>query len=490
MMIANGASRRGFFFCCLLAALTILSGSCQASDHQDARPRAQVVQPDWPALEEETLEHFQAILRLDTSNPPGGETRVVEYLEGVLEREGIASRRYALEPERANLVARLRGSGAKRPLLLMAHTDVVTVRPEAWRHPPFSATREGGFVYGRGTLDDKDNVVASLMMLILLKRLDVPLDRDVIFLAEAGEEGTTRVGIDFMVENHFDAIDAEFCLAEGGGVVRRGGKVQFASIGTLEKTPRAVELIATGPAGHGSVALQGNAIVRLASAVTAVTAWDAPVRLNETTREYFRRLAEISPAAEARRYRSLLSPDPAEVYRTAEYFRRHSPAIDSQLRTSVSPTILRGGDRYNVIPSEARATVDVRVLPGDDVEDVLEQLAHVVNDPAVTIRLAPRDGVPRPAGGTSLGTDAFRAVESAVTRHYDTVTLPTMSTGATDSAQLRAMGIQCYGVGPAVDAEDGPAGFGAHSDQERILESELHRFVRFYWDAVVEIAGA
>jgi acetylornithine deacetylase/succinyl-diaminopimelate desuccinylase-like protein len=477
-MMPRRARRLYIGLCCLLSALALAPAMAQE------RP-----QPDWAAVEQETLEHFQAILRLDTSNPPGRETQVVEYLESILEREGIEFQRYALEPDRANLVARLPGNGAKRPLLLMAHTDVVTVRTEAWRFPPFSATRDSGYVYGRGTLDDKDNVAASLMMLILLKRLDVPLDRDVIFLAEAGEEGTTRVGIDFMVAEHFDAIDAEFCLAEGGGVMRRGGKVQFAAIGTLEKTPRAVELIATGPAGHGSVAIPGNAIARLAAALTAVIAWEAPVRLNETTREYFRRLAEISPIEDARRYRNLLSPDPQVVRETADYFRAHMPSIDAQLRTTVSPTIVRGGDRYNVIPSEARATVDVRVLPGEDVEDVLEQLRRAIGDPNVEIRLAPRDGMPRPPGGTSLDTAAFSALEKAVRHHYDTVALPTMSTGATDSAQLRARGIQCYGIGPAIDAEDGPAGFGAHSDQERILEAELHRFVRFYWDAVVEIAG-
>ena len=371
----------------------------------------------------------------------------------------------------------------------MAHTDVVTVNPEAWRFPPFSVTRHGGHIYGRGTLDDKDNVVASLMVLLMLQRLGVPLERDVIFLAEAGEEGTTRVGIDFMVENHFDAIDAEFCLAEGDSPLRVDGRVVSASITTLEKTPRAVEMIAAGPAGHGSVRLEGNAVARLAAAVVAVTEWQAPIRLNETTREYFRRLAEISPPDQAQRLRSVLSDDAAVIEQAADYLRVHQPALAAKLRTSVSPTVLQGGDRYNVIPSEAKAILDVRVLPDEDVDDVLEQLRRVVDDPAITIRLAPRDGSPRPPGGTSLDTDAFRAIEAAVSRHYEAVTLPTMSTFATDAAQLRAKGIHCYGVGPAVDAEDLRLGFGPHSDQERILESELHRFVRFYWDTVVAIAS-
>src|SRR6187455_2892518 len=166
-------------------------------------------QPDWAQLEAETMKHFQAIIRLDSTDPPGNEKPVVDYLKQVLEAEGIPVEIFALEPNRPNLVARLKGSGSKRPLLIVGHTDTVNVDPAKWSHPPFSADREGGYIYGRGTVDDKDNVAVSLMTMLLLKRLNVPLDRDVIFLAEAGEEGTTRIGIQFMVNEHFDAIDAE-----------------------------------------------------------------------------------------------------------------------------------------------------------------------------------------------------------------------------------------------------------------------------------------
>ena len=169
--------------------------------------------------------------------------------------------------------------------------------------------RDGGYIYGRGSVDDKDNVVAGLMAMLLLKRQNVPLDRDVIFLAEAGEEGSTRVGIQFIVNEQFAAVDAEYCLAEGGGVTRVGGKVKFASVQTLEKIPRGIELTARGPAGHGSVPLRGNAVVHLANAVAKVAAWKPPIRLNGTTRAYFERLASISTPEEARRYRDILSPD-------------------------------------------------------------------------------------------------------------------------------------------------------------------------------------
>jgi acetylornithine deacetylase/succinyl-diaminopimelate desuccinylase-like protein len=440
--------------------------------------------PDWARVEEETLRHFQALVRFDSSDPPGNEKPLADYLRQVLEKEGIPVQTFALEPNRPNVVARLKGNGSRRPLLIMGHTDVVNVDPAKWTHPPFSAARDGGYVYGRGTLDDKDSVTASLMVMLTLKRLNVPLDRDVIFLAEAGEEGSTRVGIQFMVNQHFAVIDAEYCLAEGGGVTRQGGRVRYASVQTLEKIPRSLELTAKGISGHGSVPLQTNALVHLGGALARIAEWQPPIRLNETTRAYFQRLAAISAGEEAARYRDVLDPQKAPAADT--YFRANDPAKAAVLHLTLSPTIIDGGYRINVIPSEAKATIDLRTLPDDDPALVLEMIRKVVDDPSITVAYAARDI--RPAGASRLDTDAFKALEGAVTKHYTITTLPTMSTGATDMAYLRARGVQCYGIGPASDTEDGPKGFGSHSDQERILENELHRFVRFTWDVVTELA--
>ena len=442
--------------------------------------------PDWTTLDAETLTHFQALMRFDTSDPPGQERTAVDYLKRVLEAEGIATQEFALEPHRPNLVARLKGSGAKRPLLLMGHTDTVNVYPERWTFPPFSATLDGGYVYGRGAVDDKDNVATSLMIMLMLKRLNVPLDRDVIFLAEAGEEGSTRVGIQYMVNEHFASIDAEYCLAEGGNVTRTGGVTQFAAVQTLEKRPYAIELVARGPAGHGSVPLETSAVTHLAQAVAAVTKWQPEIRLNETTSAYFKRLAEISEPEAAARYRAVA--DPAKAAEADAHFRRFEPRLAAMLRTTLAPNIVAGGNRINVIPSEAIATLDTRLLPDEDITKFVEQVRAVVNDPAVEVRLGKRDT--RPGGVEArIDSEVFKAIEVATRTHYNAPTLPSMSTGATDMAYLRAKGIQCYGIGPALDTEDGPKGFGAHSDQERILVSELHRFLRAYWDIVVSVAG-
>jgi acetylornithine deacetylase/succinyl-diaminopimelate desuccinylase-like protein len=444
---------------------------------------------DWAALQRETLAHFQALVRFDTQDPPGREQEAADYLQQVLTAEGIAVQAFTLEPGRPNIVARLAGSGRKRPLLIMAHTDTVNIDPAKWSHPPFGAVVADGYVYGRGTLDDKDNVVAALMTMVALKRGSVPLDRDVVFLAESGEEGSTRVGIQFMVNQHFDAIDAEYCIAEGGGITREAGQVRYASVQTAEKLPRAIEVTATGPAGHGSVPLPANAIARLAAAVGTIAEWRPPLKLNETTGMYFKRLAELSTPEQARRYRDVFSFD-AKTQQTAfEYLREHEPRHASMLISSLSPNIIDAGYRVNVIPSEAKATFDVRLQPGEDPDKFLETVRELVTTPGVQVQYAPRAS--RPATEPSrLETEAFTAIEGAVKRLYGAPTLPTMSTGATDMAFVRAKGIQCYGIGPATDIEDGPKGFGAHSDQERILESELYRFVQLHYEIVRDLAGA
>jgi acetylornithine deacetylase/succinyl-diaminopimelate desuccinylase-like protein len=444
-------------------------------------------EPNWKAVEDETMRHYQAAVRVDTTTK---ERPLAEYVKQVLDENGIPAQLYSLEPDRPNVVARLKGSGRKRPLLIMGHLDTVSVDASKWKFPPFSATRDGGYVYGRGTVDDKDNLTAALMTMLLLKRNNVPLDRDVVFLAESGEEGNSRVGINYMAAQHFPEIEAEYCLAEGGSVNRQKGEVRYAEIQTMEKIPRGIELVAHGISGHGSIPLKSNAIVHLATAVGKIGEWRPDIKLNETTGTYFRRLAAIAPPEQAKYYRDVLSPDPKISRPADDWLFENEPRYDSMLRTSVSPNIIQGGYRSNVIPSEAKATLDVRMVPDEDRAAFLEQVKKIINDPAVDAHYANSGGERPNAATAKLESEAFKALEATVTKVYNTVTLPTMSTGATDMAQLRAKGVQCFGIGPATDMEDGPKGFGAHSDQERLLESELHRFVRFNWEIVNALARA
>ena len=208
--------------CLQFLIFCIAGGTSLAASASDRAPA-----PDWAEFEAETLRHFVTLVRFDTTDPPGGEKAAADYLVKTLQAEDIQVQTFALEAHRPNVVARLKGNGSKRPVLIMAHTDTVNVDPEKWQFGPFSAERDGGYIYGRGTVDDKDNVVAALMVMLTLKRLNVPLDRDVIFLAEAGEEGATKLGIEYMVNNHQEQIQAEYCYAEGGGVVRQNQSVRF-----------------------------------------------------------------------------------------------------------------------------------------------------------------------------------------------------------------------------------------------------------------------
>ena len=267
--------------------------------------------------------------------------------------------------------------------------------------------------------------------------------------------------------------------------MREGGTVKYATVQTTEKIPRAIELTARGVSGHGSVPLEANALVQLGVALARLGEWRPPIRLNETSRAYFSRLAQLTSGAEAARYRDLLDPKRAPA--AAEWLRKNDPSKAATLYATASPTMLSGGYRVNVIPAEAKATVDIRILPDDDLDDVLGSIRRAINNPAVSVEWAQR--ATRPPGESRVDTEAFRAIEAAAKRVYATTTLPMMSNGATDMAFVRGKGVQCYGIGPAVDAEDASKGFGSHSDQERILESELHRFVRFTFDIVSSLAA-
>jgi acetylornithine deacetylase/succinyl-diaminopimelate desuccinylase-like protein len=443
--------------------------------------------PDWSKVNEEAMRHFQALVQIDSTDPPGNETKVAEYVKEVLEAEGIPATLAAKDPARANVIARLKGNGSKRPLLIMGHSDTVRVDAAKWTLPPFSAARQGGWVYGRGTLDDKSDLMAAMMTMLLLKRSGVALDRDVIFVSEVGEEASTGPGIEYLVNERWDEIAAEICLAESGGVKRRNGQLRYATVETTEKQPRAARLVVMGPSGHGSRPLRTNAVVHLARAVDRIASWEPPTRFNDTTRNYFEKLANLSSPEDAARYKGLFDAQKAPGIR--EYLAENDPGTYSLLHTSISPNILQAGFQVNVIPSQAEATLDIRALPDEDISAFYDLMRKVINDPAVEVVPDARNQRPG-AAPSRIDSDAFHAIEAAYRKVYSVPTLPFMQTGATDMAFLRAKGVQCYGIGAMQDDEDAPKGFGAHSDQERILEEAVYKHVQFFWEAVTTIAAA
>lgn len=466
-------------FITLVSLLALLASSSLASPFQKTPA------PDFAAAREEVVRILSGFVRIDTSNPPGNETRGAEYLKAILDREGIASEIFEMEPGRGNIVARIKGNGSRKPLLLMGHIDVVGVEREKWTVDPFGGVIKEGYLYGRGSSDDKGMASACLEVFLLLHRLKVPLDRDIIFLAEAGEEGTSTVGIDYMVAQHWDKIECEYALNEGGMIYAPDGKVKYVGVATTEKVPRGFRLVARGTSGHGSIPRQDNAITHLAAAVAKVGNWQSPMRLNETTRAFFSRLSKISPPEESFLYSHL--EDPTNTEMVQEKIRAQNGTYNSMLRTSIVPTIIKGGFRSNVIPGDAEATLDVRAVPDEDIDALASALRKLINDPAVEVIPPPARG--RPANPPSgLGTDMFRALERAQAKLFPgIVTLPLMLTGATDSAQLRAKGVQAYGLG-SVGGDRERASI--HGNDERISVEGLGKFVEFIYWAVIDVAAS
>jgi acetylornithine deacetylase/succinyl-diaminopimelate desuccinylase-like protein len=442
--------------------------------------------PDFNASRDEAAQLLSALVKIDTSNPPGNETKATAYIKQILDKEGIASETFEAQPGRGNLVARLKGSGRKRPLLLMGHVDVVGVERDKWTFDPFGGAIENGYVYGRGSSDDKGMTAACLEVFLLLHRLHVPLDRDVILLAEADEEGGGGSGVNFMVQKHWDAIDSEFALNEGGMIYEKNGKAEYVGVATTEKVPRGLVVRAKGTSGHGSMPRLDNPVTRLAAAVAKIGNWQPPMRLNETTRTFFERLATISPPDEARLYRAL--EDPKETAAAQDTLRHTNLTYNSMLRTSVVPTMIKGGFRVNVIPADAEATLDVRALPDEDVPKLVDTLTRLVDDPAITIERTQGAAMQRPAPPPSgLQTDMFRALEAAQKKVFPgIVTLPMMLTGATDSAQLRVKGVQAYGLGSVAGDRERAA---VHGNDERLSVAGLGKFVELIYAAVTDVAG-
>jgi acetylornithine deacetylase/succinyl-diaminopimelate desuccinylase-like protein len=420
------------------------------------------------------------LIRLDTQDPPGNESQVAHYLEGVLKNAGFEAEILETVPGRASVVARLKGDGSKRPLLFMGHEDVVPVDRSRWTVDPFGAIERDGMMYGRGASDDKAMVAANLEVLLQLKRLEIPLARDVIFLSEASEEMSSPAGMATVLERYWNKIDCEFALNEGGSSLVENGKIKYMAVATSEKLPRGAKLEAAGSSGHGSVPRVDNAVVHLAAAVAKAGTWETPSRLNETTREFFERLATISPPEEAAWYRDVLNPAVEEKLKVRK------PQYYSMLRTSVVPTMLNAGIKENVIPPSAEATLDIRALPDEDLPKFRGMLASVINDPQVKV-LAEDTTFSMPAAPVSrLHTEMFDALEQAQKEVApDAITLPVMTTGATDSSFLRTKGVQAYGIGVPKTEEESRT---VHGNDERIEVEQLGVFVRYLFSAVTRVA--
>ena len=439
--------------------------------------------PDFDALAAEATTWLQEYLRVRTANPPGNETEGARFLQGVLAKEGIPSEILESAPGRGNLVARLPGSGTKRPLVLLSHIDVVPADSARWRYPPFSGVIADGDVWGRGAQDTKGLGIMELATMVALKRRGVVLSRDLILVANADEElGST--GSVWFTSNHADRLrKAEFLINEGGeNRMGPDGKTLFYGLDATEKVPFWVRLTVRGTPGHGSQPTRDNPAQRLSRVLGRVADWETPLVLTPPAAAYFQALATRENDPQHRAW--LADPaaalhDPAAVaWLTSDRYR------NAILRNTVAITVLHGSGNTNVIPAEASAELDVRLLPGQQPEEFTAQLRAVMRDSTVEITpiSRPRAARSSPVDGPVL--DALAAAVAAM--DPGTLVLPRMLTGYTDSYDYRALGISAYGLDAWRTTEAISA--TTHGNDERVPVTEVRFGVEFFYRIVEQLA--
>ena len=418
---------------------------------------------DYAGAGAEGLEHLKAIVQIDTSNPPGNEARVTAYLADQLRKAGLEPLRFESEAGRGSLMVRYKGSGGAKPLLIMSHIDVVPVEKDQWSVPPFEGIVKDGFLWGRGTLDDKGMAAAELETMLLLARHKPRLSRDVIFLAEADEEAGGTYGMDFLLEKHPELFDAELALNEGGRVIwDAGGKVQYVAVQTTEKIYQDFTVVAHGVAGHSSIPAGENPVERLAAALEKIRAIQFPVALNPATRDFFKGLAGVLPGETGRCAGKL--EDPVEGSRCAALL-MGNPNFNAMLRTTCTPTMLNAGYKENVIPASARANLNCRILPGTDLKQFTEMLRNQVQDSKVEVEPAREFNPPAPASPSE--TPLYAAIRKvALSMSPGAPVVPYMSPGGTDSQVLRQRGMVAYGLLPFPILEEDLRSM--HANDERI----------------------
>lgn len=439
--------------------------------------------PDFDSLAREAAVRLSEYIRVRTVNPPGNETEGARWLQQVLEREGIESRIYESSPGRGNLYARLRGTGERRPLILLSHIDVVPATAAAWAVDPWAGEVRDGQVWGRGALDMKGQAIVELMTMIALKRRGVPLARDIVFLANADEE-TGSTGAEWFAREHADLIrDAEFLVNEGGGnQVDDAGGVLYYGVAVTEKIPYWLRLTARGSTGHGSVPRPDNAAARLSRALGRIAAWETPLRVTPPAAQFFRDLS--TREQDPRRRRWLADPAAALRSREGRAFFTGNLYFNALLRNTVSITGLRGSDKTNVIPPEATAELDVRLLPEVAPAEFLRQLRRVMADSGIEITpLRPE----RRASTSPLSGAVIEAIREAVdTMDPGALITTPMLAGYTDSYYYRALGIGAYGLDPfrTTVAEDRTV----HGNDERVSLANLRFGVEFFYRVVERVA--
>lgn len=434
---------------------------------------------DWDALSKEGQTILSQYLRINTTNPPGNEMLAARFLKGILEKEGIDAQildTAELGGTHANLYARMKGNGSRKAIALLHHMDVVPATPSQWSVDPFSGEVKDGYIWGRGAIDMKGEAVAHLMAMIALKRSGAKLNRDIVFIANADEEFTSTGGIAF-VKNHADLLkDVEYLITEATENSVVDGKVKYFAVGVAEKRTFWERLTVKGIPSHGSRPTKNNPVPKLVAALDKIAKYETPLHVTPGVQKYFRDIARLYP--EPRRG-WLSDVTKALDNREAREWILSDVYWNAYLRNTISPTVLSASNKTNVIPPEATAEIDFRLLPDTDPEKFLAEMKGVVGDTAVhwTSILGPKTPLESP-----IDTDLFRAIERAAKeRAPDAFVTTPMQTGATDRPTYRKLGIITYAIDPFL-TEQAERQKGVHGNNERLSVANVGFGIRYVYD--------
>jgi len=428
---------------------------------------------------------FEELIAIDTT-AAHGTTAAAQKMAARLRDAGFADadvRVVGSDRNKQNLVARYRGSGARPPILLLAHLDVVDAKRDDWSFEPFTLTERGDFFYGRGTTDDKSMAAHFIANLIRLREEGFRPNRDLILALTADEEGGNANGVQWLLKNGRDLIDAAYAINEGGGGIVKDGRYLVNEVQAAEKVYLDLRLEVRNVGGHSSLPVKDNAIARLAAGVTRLSAYEFPLRLTEITRAYFDRSAAVQREKQLASDMRLVSGQPGDM-RAAARLAAFSPYFNAMMRTTCVPTRLEGGHANNALPQTAAAVVNCRLLPGDDPSAVRERIRDVIGDRSIEVTFVEAATPSRPA---TLIPEVMHAVEKVTADMFPgVVVVPSMSTGATDGLFLRNAGIPTFGVdGTFGDVED----VRAHGGDERIGIKQFYEGLEFQYRLLKILAG-
>lgn len=435
------------------------------------------------AEEGETLHLLQDLIQIDTSNPPGNETEATDFVKKRLAREGIDSEVIESTPGRGNLIARLKGDGSKPAMLLLGHLDVVPADSKEWDVPPFSGQIKDGLIWGRGALDMKSLDAMEIETFLRLNRDKTPLAGDVILALVADEEAGSAKGTEFLVNNHWDKVEAKYVLNEGSvGVIKNG--LHIYAIQVAEKGIAWMQLTTHGTSGHGSMPIKDNAVVKLLKAMIKLARHRFPMRKTPVLEAFLERLSPHLPWYQRLGIRTLFAPVIGPiVQKIARPFIVKDKEINAILSDTLTPTMLNAGYKVNVIPAEASGSVDARVLPGETPETLREKVEKIVGD-GVDVSFISKSN----PNESSFDTDYFRIIEEEIKKQDpEAITAPMISAGGTDSRFFREKGEIAYGVGPLLLTEDLLGGM--HGKNERIPADQLDRGTEIIYNIVKRMQG-